>query len=117
MALSGEVKLRVLYHLCYPATTLTVGNVNFHSVVRDRLDISDALICNEIEAIVDCLDEADLDIKAAKKCLKVEKVADITMNKDNIRNCKNEYARLTKKLSCSLDIPSRNCNSSVRVVL
>lgn len=113
MALSNDSKLRVLYHLCYPATSITTGNVNFNSVIRDRLEIDNASISDQIENTILELDEAEKDIREAKKCLKVESVTDVKMNKDHIENCKKEYKRLQKKLSCSIDIPLRSSISRV----
>lgn len=113
MALSRENKLKVLYHLCYPATSLTVGNVNFNSVIRDRLEIDDSLICDQIDKTLIELDEAEEFIRKSKECLKVERVADITMNKDTIRNAKMEYSRIQKKLSCSIDISFRGSNQTI----
>lgn len=117
MALSSDSKLKVLYHLCYPATSLTAGNTNFNSVIRDRLSIEDQAICDQIDKTIEELDEAESCIREAKKCLKVESVDGIKMNKDHIRNSIAEYRRLIKKLSCSIDIPSKgNCISiGVRV--
>ena len=115
MALAGDIKLKSLYHLCYPATSLTVGNVNFNSIVRDRLEIADSDISDMIEGLVKELDEAEEAITKAKNCLKVEKVSDITMNKDHVRNCINDYNRLLKKLSCSIDLCRMSRGSSVGV--
>jgi len=113
--LSTESKLKALYHLCYPATSLTVGNVNFNSILRDRLDISDSQIIDIIEKLLEELDEAEDCIKEAKKCLKVEAVDNIRMNKDHIKNSKDEYRRLLNKLACTVDIPARGCNTVVGV--
>ena len=115
MALSSDSKLNVLYHLCYPATSLTVGNVNFNSIIRDRMDISDSAICDRIDLILVQLEEAEKCIRDAKKCLKVLVVDGITMNKDGIRNAIAEYNRLKKKLSCTIDLSDNSCNSSVRI--
>lgn len=115
MALSSDSKLKVLYHLCYPATSLTVGNTNYNSVINDRLSIEDQAICDQIDNTIAELDEAEACIREAKKCLKVESVDGIKMNKDHIRNAMTEYKRIIKKLSCSIDIPAKGCCISIGV--
>jgi len=115
MALDQEAKQKALFHLCYPATSLIVGNVNFNSVVRDRLAITDEFVCETLENQLIELDVAHACIKKAKDCLKVIRVDDITMNENHLRNALSEYRRLQKEFSCSVDLPLLRKGGGVRI--
>ena len=115
MSLGENQKQRILYHLCYPGLTIVSGSTNYNSVINDRLTDITSDIQDIVEEILECLEEAETELKNAKKCLKLAKVDDVTINTDHLSNLKYEYRRLQKKLSYTLDIPVYCGGNSVRI--
>ena len=115
MALSDEIKCKVMYHLSRPVLTIVEGSTNYNSVVNDRLDTLPSFAEEKVEDILADLEEAEQALKDAKKCLKLQQVDDITFNVNHLENLRFEYNRLVKKLSCTVDISTKGTTINVGI--
>jgi len=116
MALGKEEQYRVLYHLCWPSTTIDEGTTQFNSIIRDRLEEPSNNSVDNIERLLKELECVEEELVKTKTCLKVAQAGDVKMNLDHRQNLNSEYNRLVRKLSCLLGIPKCGGGANGRII-
>lgn len=118
MALSAKERTRLLFYFGLPGTILTEGNVNFNSVVNDRIVVidDDENICKIARDILKKLEKFDECLEEAKCRMAASSVGDINMNKDEIRMILKERNRCIKELGMLIDIrPQKGGSNTIGV--
>jgi hypothetical protein len=108
MAFSAEDKANILYSLCWPATTLDPLSVNFHSIIRDRLDGINVYGEDQALRLVSQISDIEAKLNSSPTKANVKRIGDIELDTDkSLRLIEKESNRLRNRLSALLDIPNK----------
>lgn len=104
MAFTAQQKHDIVRLLGWPGACLIPGNVNFNSVVDDRLSGLNPIIETQANDLVDRISKIDTQLKEAPLRTISSQVGDIKLNEREIELTRNERRRLIRDLSQLLDI-------------
>ena len=108
MALSEEDKFKVIFSLCHTGGVIIEGNVNFNSIINDRVSIDNSYVEEQAMALVEKIRSIKEDLTSGTKKDSVTQIGDISFDTSVTRSSKTkELSRLLKELSNLLDIPNR----------
>jgi hypothetical protein len=108
MALSEQNKADILFHLCWPATTLDPESVNFHSIIRDRLNNIGELGESQVIGLLSKIDSIEGKLSSSPAKSNVKQIGDIHLDTEkSLRLIEKESNRLRNRLSALLDIPNK----------
>ena len=112
--LTKEQKQEILIALCWPVSTIERGNVNFHSVINDRLNsVDDVFVEGKVQAILEKINTLQDKYLGAANKGNIRRIDDIEFDTSvGNTSIKREENRLKKMLSDMLDIPSK-CKSGM----
>lgn len=110
--LTKEQKQKILIALCWPVSSIESGNVNFHSVINDRLNsVDDVFIEGQVQAMLEKIDSLQDSYSQAAIKGNIRRIDDIEFDTNQSSVIiKREENRLKKMISDMLDIPSK-CRS------
>lgn len=104
--LTDEIKYKVIIELCYPGTVLDPASVNFNSIVRDRLSVSNQYIEEEVQSLLDKISLIKTKLEDSPTKNNVKRIGDIELDTTiGASLIKREYNRLLSRLSTLLDLP------------
>ena len=113
--LSQENKYRVVFALCLNGEVLTETSVNFNSIVRDRLNINNVYVEDQVEKLLGQIDAIKIKLGESPSNSNVKQIGDIILDTDRSFSLINkEYRRLLGELSQLIDIPSQCRSGSTR---
>lgn len=120
MSFSTEDKYKIVMALCHVGTVLDENNVNFNSIIRDRLAISNQFVEDRAKQLLSQIEAAREKLNTAADKGNVKRIGDIELDTENHSKTKllgHELQRLRNELSQLLDIPNccRGGRGSVRV--
>lgn len=108
MAFAEEDKFSIIFSLCHTGGVIIEGNVNFNSIINDRLSIDNEFVEEQALSLVEKINKLKSDLENGTKKDAVTKVGDIHFDTKVTRSSKTkELSRLLKELSNLLDIPNR----------
>lgn len=115
--LTQEDKYRVIFALCLNGEVITESSVNFNSIVRDRLNVNNQFIEDQVSSLLGKIDLIKTRLESSPKNSNVKKIGDIELDTDKSHSLiMKEYNRLLSELSKLLDIPCQCKTGSNRNV-
>jgi uncharacterized small protein (DUF1192 family) len=119
MALSEELKYKVIFALCHTGKILDPSSMHFNSLVRDRLELSNQYIEERVEFLLSEIERTEEILRKSPSKANLKRIGDIELdNSGGIPLIQNEMRRLKNELSQLLDIPNAcKGGSSVCVVV
>jgi len=108
MSLGEEDKFKVIFALCHTGGVIIKDNVNFNSIIDDRISIDNSYVEDQAMALVEKINALKDDLSSGTKKDAVTQIGDIHFDTKVTRASKTkELSRLLKELSNLLDIPNR----------
>jgi hypothetical protein len=118
MALSEELKHKVVFALGYIGSVLDSETMNYNSIVNDRLNKTSRFTEEKIQSLIDDLEAAELVLKKGPSKANLKRIGDIELdNTAGIPLVKGEIRRIKNEISQILGIPNFSRSSSMTGVV
>lgn len=119
MALSDDQKYKVIFALGFPGEVITENSMHFNSIVRDRLNIDNALVEAQVDSLLTKIAAVKVQLEASPKNSNLKRIGDIELDTEKSHLLiKKELVRLLEELSKLLCLPNNGVRGkNVSVVL
>jgi glutamine synthetase type III len=108
VALSLEIKHKIIRHLGFSAKSIIFGSTHYKSSLADALENLDSVSETSLIDLVNRIDRIDYRLEMALDRLAAMQIDDIQLREDEVEKLRAEKIRLIKEVGRLIDIAPQN---------